>query len=334
MNKKLHEIFDEAKPNELDRFSDELVASDLPPETLSSVKDKVYEKTGLKTSKKSQKRIWTWFGAIAACLILIASAIIIVPMLKEDTAGNRPLSYEIIERNGEYFIKISGDPLPHDENESYMRSAGLHFESIEEMLTEVTEYKLKEEKIDDMRIEFSSGENEELPILNIYDPYVPVLPDGLKYSDVTWFGTYYDVSLADSEEWITGGLFEYCGEAAYDLCERYKIENRFADDPLEGTHVEDRNSEVYIYISPKEKQYKYICYTITNASSDTELYIQEEYLLKSPESNDSVSEEIPKYVYIFGTSKSEKFFVLMEGFEERPSAEWLSSFGLQRYSES
>ena len=38
MKKKLNEIFDEAKPKELDQFSDELNAPELPDEVLASVK--------------------------------------------------------------------------------------------------------------------------------------------------------------------------------------------------------------------------------------------------------------------------------------------------------
>ena len=45
MKKKLNEIFDEAKPQELDQFSDELMAHELSEEVLASVNGKVYSKT-------------------------------------------------------------------------------------------------------------------------------------------------------------------------------------------------------------------------------------------------------------------------------------------------
>ena len=50
MKKKLNEIFDEAKPQEFDQFSDELNAPELPDEVLASVKGKVYAKTKLKST--------------------------------------------------------------------------------------------------------------------------------------------------------------------------------------------------------------------------------------------------------------------------------------------
>ena len=53
MKKKLHEIFDDAKPNELDRFSDELNAPELTDWMLASIKEKVYTKTKIKKEKKN-----------------------------------------------------------------------------------------------------------------------------------------------------------------------------------------------------------------------------------------------------------------------------------------
>ena len=90
MKKKLNEIFDEAKPQELDQFSDELKAPELSPEVLASVKGKVYAKTNLKKEKKTTKSVWLRFGAIAACFLLIVSAVIVVPMLREDEPGIIP----------------------------------------------------------------------------------------------------------------------------------------------------------------------------------------------------------------------------------------------------
>ena len=55
MKKKLNEIFDEAKPQELDQFSDELMAPELPDEVLASLKGKVYAKTNIKKDCKNEE---------------------------------------------------------------------------------------------------------------------------------------------------------------------------------------------------------------------------------------------------------------------------------------
>ena len=75
MKKRLDEIFDGIRPEELDQFTDALNAPALSPDSLSAVKDKVYGKIGTKTKKSTPA--WIRFGAIAACLPLIIGAILI-----------------------------------------------------------------------------------------------------------------------------------------------------------------------------------------------------------------------------------------------------------------
>lgn len=87
MKKKIYEIFDEIKPEELDQFSDALNAPELPPEVLAAVKDKVYAKTGIRKEKKTAKSVWIRFGAVAACFVLIVSAIFLVPIFKGKESG-------------------------------------------------------------------------------------------------------------------------------------------------------------------------------------------------------------------------------------------------------
>ena len=90
MKNKLNEIFDEAKPQELDQFSNELTAPALPDEMLASVKGKVFAKTNLKKENKNTKSVWLRIAAVAACLALILGAVIVVPMLRDDSPDIEP----------------------------------------------------------------------------------------------------------------------------------------------------------------------------------------------------------------------------------------------------
>jgi len=90
MKKNLNEIFDEVKPDELELFSDELIASEMPLEMLSSIKNKVYDKIERKRERKDVRRILIRFGAMAACFILIASATIAIRLFQGEGPGVTP----------------------------------------------------------------------------------------------------------------------------------------------------------------------------------------------------------------------------------------------------
>lgn len=82
MNKKLSELFAEAKPEELDVFCDALQATEVPAQLLASLKEKTYTRTGL-TRKTNRKAIWWRVAAIAACLCLVIVAFVMLSRLKE-----------------------------------------------------------------------------------------------------------------------------------------------------------------------------------------------------------------------------------------------------------
>lgn len=88
MKKTLNHIFDEANANEIENFVKQNAAPEVSADTLSAIKDKVYAKTNLKNERKPNKNVWLRFGAIAACFLLIISAVIVVPMLREDDPDN------------------------------------------------------------------------------------------------------------------------------------------------------------------------------------------------------------------------------------------------------
>ena len=90
MKKTLNNIFDEANANELEKLVSQNAAPEVSADTLSSIKDKVYAKTKLKKDNKPSKSVWLRFGANAACFLLIVSAVIVVPMLREDDPGVIP----------------------------------------------------------------------------------------------------------------------------------------------------------------------------------------------------------------------------------------------------
>ena len=86
MNKKLSELFAEAKPEELDVFCDALQATEVPAQLLASLKEKTYTRTGL-AHKSNQKAIWWRVAAVAACLCLAIAAVVMLAQPEQDDPG-------------------------------------------------------------------------------------------------------------------------------------------------------------------------------------------------------------------------------------------------------
>ncbi len=83
MKKTLSNIFDEANANELENLVSQNAASDVSADTLSSIKNKVYAKTGI-TKANTKKPIafrWQSYVAVAACLLLIVGGIFGAPSI-------------------------------------------------------------------------------------------------------------------------------------------------------------------------------------------------------------------------------------------------------------
>ena len=83
MKKTLNNIFDEANASELEKLVSQNVASDVSADTLSSIKNKVYAKTGITQTKTKTSFAFRWqsYVAIAACLLLIVGGIFGAPSI-------------------------------------------------------------------------------------------------------------------------------------------------------------------------------------------------------------------------------------------------------------
>ena len=75
---------------------------------------------------------------------------------------------------------------------------------------------------------------------------------------------------------------------------------------------------------------KHIFYKITAGKS--EIYVIEQYILKYHDVDDEdedTSDTVPSKIYLYGNDGTDYWFGWFIDFEERPSVEWLSSFGLE-----
>ena len=73
MKKTLGNIFDEANANELEKLVSQNAASDVSADTLSSIKNKVYAKTGMTKTKAKKPFAFRWQSYVAILIIFAAS---------------------------------------------------------------------------------------------------------------------------------------------------------------------------------------------------------------------------------------------------------------------
>ena len=92
MKKTLNNIFDEANASELEKLVSQNAASDVSADTLSSIKNKVYAKTGITKAKTKKSVVFRWqsYVAAAACLLLIVGGIFGAPSIMELFNGSKP----------------------------------------------------------------------------------------------------------------------------------------------------------------------------------------------------------------------------------------------------
>jgi len=98
MKKTVTDIFDEAKAGELEKLLSQNSAPEVSADILSSVKSKVYAKSGLAITKKKNHFNFhrKYFAAVAACLVLIIGVHVAIPMMSGNGSGlilnpdNRP----------------------------------------------------------------------------------------------------------------------------------------------------------------------------------------------------------------------------------------------------
>ena len=113
MKKTISNIFDEANASEIDDLVCRNDARKISADTLSSVKSKVYAKTNIgQTEKISFFRLRSYV-AVAACLILIISAILFVPMLKNDSSDIIPSPDTLQGNTTSSPDTLQGNTKPH-----------------------------------------------------------------------------------------------------------------------------------------------------------------------------------------------------------------------------
>ncbi len=248
-----------------------------------------------------------------------------------------PASYFITKDDGNYYLHFSDGNEP-PEGYSCQR-ADIEFATLAEMQDAFLNNKLSESQINVMKDAFPRDSENRILICDMNHLYQPILPSDLVQNGVILSGESYSFPLINpnvdpaSIESLNmpHGNFHYLTKDLYDRDFEYEYEKLFERDTIHlksTTAGEDRNSTVYDYTT-NAGDLRQVRYVLTDGTKT--LYIDEMYVLNMMTDALPTSDTIPHRIDVYGIDNGKYFSITLFGFTERPSVEWLSSFGLTEY---
>ena len=264
------------------------------------------------------KKCVAWFMAVCLCITL--------------TACNRDREvicsyeqYDIYLEDGHYYMKFN-KVNEHVEKVDNHQAPTLHspkFSSVEEMRQKILAGEVSEKDLSSayFHARFTDGITEIYDLSHLYEACTP---DNTQIKHVTWGGDKYSIAFESTT--FDTGYISICTEEMYNQ----EFSERYANFPNElqtvysVRNIAERNAEETLY-GNHTGEYKMLKYTLSDETRT--LYVQETYCLEHWD-EDWVSETVPHRIFLFGTEKGAMFYTSFSGLSERPSVDWLSSFGV------
>ncbi|MBE6639430.1 MAG: hypothetical protein E7616_08300 [Ruminococcaceae bacterium] len=233
--------------------------------------------------------------------------------------------YEIEMIDGQYYLVFEDEKYKNNVNASQVEPY-LTFSSVAEMKDKVLNGKLTEEEIKTMST-FTKDSASKIRIPNLEKVYTPIVPENITCSASVWMNSVgYSVELLSKDCYVS--LFEVQSKERYEekLKEtKDKLHNNKLVTITKTEQTDDRDATVYWYTT-SSGELKKIEYTIVTEKA--ELFVTETYCLRLNHDLMAVSDTIPQGVQIHGNLGDRYFYCSVYECTERPSVEWLSSFGL------
>lgn len=268
------------------------------------------------------------FALLAA--LLTGCSVSVQPAKQTPTAPPDDLPYEIICDNGEYYLMLEGGIIKGEEVEgSFCEVApNIRFGSIEEMVQDIKTGNFTDDELRDLA-KFRKDEDGRTVLCDLSKLYDAYAPEKLDRKIIKWSGETY-IFLFDESEGDSSCYMQFgCSNATKEKrIEELIACSRVPNFTLLSTEqVDERNATVITCTSGnlEIKEHKSVYYTIEDGNK--EIFVREWYR----HSTDAV----PVSVRIYGTEMGVNFSVELIGeFQERPSVEYLMSFGVREYVET
>lgn len=241
--------------------------------------------------------------------------------------GCSSLPDHLEKENGEYYLLMESNEVTHpDDSCFYPVYPVVMFDSIEEMKNDIESLNFTEEELEAIET-FDRDEEGRIMICDLDLLYQPVFPSDLPEYRVEWTGVNYAFLFGHSGDpnrvWFELTSQEYYEREVGNLLD----EDNYAE--MTSQSEEDRNATVYYYTVPlydegvhTDVERKRVIYTYDKDGNT--FYVYEYY--------DVASNPAPKYIDVYGTVADKYVHLYVSNLTVRPSIEWLSSFGLEKFN--
>lgn len=215
---------------------------------------------------------------------------------------------------------------PSNFYDAVVRAPCVYFQSLAEMKDDILTNNFSEEEISNIQ-RFLKDENGQIPSFDVQNLYEPTTPADMSFSKILWEGSSYSFEYNYAGTYGSSFYIKIIPQHSFNTWleiyfTKYKDQNIRRIMTIETDP--ERDATVYAIRNAYNEVCKSVLYTI--ASGEKILYISEFYV---PESSPG-----PTYISILGEYHNQYFWISMFDFPERPSLEWLSSFGLREYTET
>ena len=230
--------------------------------------------------------------------------------------------YAILEKDGIYSMKLH-DPEAYYGSQSALQSSSaafyLEFSSVGKMKEAIEKGSFSKETLEKMQKNFSKDSNNNVLVCNPNKLYDVTLPEGVTARAIHWFGDTYNFLLG------TRGALGFTDKEWHDeYAKRHDIEAGKAE-VISVNMIPDRNAKEVIFENLMGQPRRMVTYSYK--SGNKTISIAEQYNLDE-------SETIPYSVSFWGCCDGAYFTGHIYGLTERPSYDWITSFGLTPYVEA
>lgn len=270
----------------------------------------------------------------------IIIVLLLITSLLCASAEKRNERYTIFYKDGTCYMRFADDIFAKTETwRALSRASGCialvypKFDSVAEMKAEILSGDLDDSQL--YAIWFTAKDKKMVEIYDLDKLQIPLLPTDYTLTRAKWYGISYSVGFKGNSAVVSSGSVSCMGEEKYRSLfeQQLAIATNENHKVMSDTVVSERNARV-IHSSTGVAELRDVFYTLSGANGYT-LHIMETYVLRYYRNTSTdTSDTVPQSIHMFGTNGENYFHSYFHKPKERPSVEWLSSFGLTPFDAS